>query len=57
MINAGGISYASYRVAVVIKELARYEPDLFIIYTGHNEFLEERTYRTLIESLRREEKS
>jgi len=44
VINAGGISYASYRVAALIKELARYEPDLFIVYTGHNEFLEERTY-------------
>ncbi len=44
VINAGGISYASYRVAHLMEELARYEPDLFVIYTGHNEFLEERTY-------------
>jgi tetratricopeptide (TPR) repeat protein len=44
VINAGGISYASYRVANLMKELALYEPDLFIVYTGHNEFLEERTY-------------
>ncbi len=43
--NAGGISYASYRVLRVMEELAQYEPDLFIVYTGHNEFLEERTYR------------
>ena len=47
VINAGGISYASYRVAAVMEELAAYSPDLFIIYTGHNEFLEERTYRDL----------
>lgn len=47
VINAGGISYASYRVAHLMKELVRYQPDLFIIYTGHNEFLEERTYRKL----------
>ena len=47
VINAGGISYASYRVAVVMEELARYEPDLFVVYCGHNEFLEERTYRGL----------
>ncbi|MCA9199050.1 MAG: tetratricopeptide repeat protein [Planctomycetales bacterium] len=45
VINAGGISYASYRIVKVMEELARYEPDAFIIYTGHNEFLEERTYR------------
>ena len=30
-----------------MEELVRYQPDLFIIYTGHNEFLEERTYRKL----------
>ncbi len=50
VINAGGISYASYRVAMVMEELIQYEPDLFIIYAGHNEFLERRTYRTLIEA-------
>ncbi|MDX2480842.1 MAG: tetratricopeptide repeat protein [Desulfuromusa sp.] len=49
VINAGGISYASYRVAHLMEELIQYQPDLFIIYTGHNEFLEERTYRKLRE--------
>jgi tetratricopeptide (TPR) repeat protein len=44
VINAGGISYASYRVAALMEELSRYQPDLFVVYTGHNEFLEERTY-------------
>jgi len=44
VINAGGISYASYRVITVLEELLAYEPDLFIVYTGHNEFLEARTY-------------
>ena len=33
VINAGGVSYASYRVAAVMEELAQYEPDLFIVYT------------------------
>lgn len=47
VINAGGISYASYRVAHLMEELVQYQPDLFIIYTGHNEFLEERTYGQL----------
>jgi len=27
-----------------MEDLVRYEPDLFVIYTGHNEFLEKRTY-------------
>ena len=42
VINAGGISYASYRVAALMEELTPYQPDLFVVYTGHNEFLEER---------------
>jgi tetratricopeptide (TPR) repeat protein len=48
VVNAGGVSYASYRVALLMEELTRYQPDLFIVYTGHNEFLERRTYRGLI---------
>jgi len=47
VINAGGISYASYRVVRLMEELARYKPDLFIVYSGHNEFLEERSYGAL----------
>jgi tetratricopeptide (TPR) repeat protein len=46
-INSGGISYASYRVAALMEELVEYQPDLFIIYSGHNEFLEARTYGAL----------
>ncbi|MCB0307690.1 MAG: O-GlcNAc transferase, partial [Calditrichaeota bacterium] len=48
VINAGGISYASYRVARLMEELVRHEPDLFVIYTGHNEFLEKRTYDRML---------
>ena len=49
IINAGGVSYASYRVARVMNELAQYQPDLFIVYSGQNEFLEQRSYGTLAE--------
>ncbi len=49
VINAGGISYASYRVRMLMEELVQYEPDLFIIYTGHNEFLERRTYGPIMD--------
>ena len=49
VINAGGISYASYRVAALMDELAQYEPDLFIVYSAHNEFLERRTYQDMYE--------
>ncbi len=44
MINVGGISYASYRVSAILDEVLQYEPDLIVLYTGHNEFLEARTY-------------
>ena len=44
VVNAGGISYASYRVTRVMEEISNYQPDLFIVYSGHNEFLEARTY-------------
>ncbi|MFV2066069.1 MAG: tetratricopeptide repeat protein [Pirellulales bacterium] len=52
VINAGGISYASYRVALLMEELIRYQPDLFIIYTGQNEFLERRSYSQIAETPR-----
>ncbi len=48
VINAGAISYASYRVVLVLKEILACQPDLVIIYTGHNEFLESRTYQHLL---------
>lgn len=47
VVNTGAQSYASYRVALLMQELVRYEPDLFVVYTGHNEFLEERSYAHL----------
>ena len=49
LINAGGISYASYRVAALMEELSEYEPDIFIVYCGQNEFLERRTYSGIID--------
>ncbi len=44
VVNCGGISYASYRVAKILDEVLRHEPDAIVIYTGHNEFLEDREY-------------
>jgi tetratricopeptide (TPR) repeat protein len=50
VINCGGISYASYREVVLMQELLAYEPDVFIVYAGPNEFLEQRTYAGLAEA-------
>ena len=49
VINCGGVSYASYRVARLMEELIDYHPDLFIVYSAHNEFLEKRTYAEILE--------
>ena len=47
VVNCGGVSYASYRLVPIMKEVLAHEPDLFIVYTGHNEFLEERSYGSI----------
>lgn len=47
VINCGGVSYASYRLLPILKEMLEHQTDLLILYTGHNEFLEDRTYATI----------
>ncbi len=42
MVNCGGLSYASYRVLPILREVLSYDPDLIVIYCGQNEFLEAR---------------
>ncbi len=44
VVNCGGISYASYRLVPILEECLTYQPDLIVICTGHNEFLEDRSY-------------
>ena len=43
-VNCGGVSYASYRLLPILEEVLGHAPDLVIVYTGQNEFLEDRTY-------------
>jgi len=47
VINCGAVSYASYRLVPILEEMLRHEPDLIILYTGHNEFLEDRSYAAI----------
>ncbi|QDU37937.1 hypothetical protein Mal4_22560 [Maioricimonas rarisocia] len=47
VVNCGGISYASYRLVPILEECLGHEPDLIILCTGHNEFLEDRTYHRM----------
>jgi len=44
VVNCGGVSYASYRLVPILKEVLGHGADLVILYTGHNEFLEAREY-------------
>ncbi len=46
-VNCGGISYASYRLAPIVREVMKYQPDLIVVATGENEFLEDRTYQRI----------
>lgn len=45
VINCGGISYASYRLVPILEEVLQYQPDLIVVCSGHNEFLEDRSYQ------------
>jgi lysophospholipase L1-like esterase len=47
MINCGGLSYASYRLVDLVEECVQYSPDLVIVMSGHNEFIEARHYQDL----------
>ncbi len=40
VVNAAGISYGVYRVNIVADEIVNYEPDIIVVYSGHNEFVE-----------------
>ena len=44
VINCGGMSYGARRVLNIMRELTAYDPDGFIAYMGHNEYVERRFY-------------
>ncbi len=48
VINAGGMSYGSHRLRILVHELMDYEPDLLVIYGAHNELTERSFYRKMI---------
>ena len=45
VVNCGGVSYASYRLLPIMQECLNYQPDLMILCTGQNEFLEDTSWR------------
>jgi lysophospholipase L1-like esterase len=44
--NVSAQAYAAYRVRLILNEIVAFQPDLVIIYSGNNEFLEPRRYAT-----------
>lgn len=44
VVNAAGNTYASFRVKVVFDEIIEYDPDLILIWSGNNEFVEDVVY-------------
>lgn len=45
VLNVSAHAYAAYRVRLIFQEVIEFEPDLIVIYSGNNEFLEKRVYR------------
>lgn len=48
-VNAAAMSYGSHRLRILAGELLEYEPDALVVYSGHNEFVERRFYKELLE--------
>ena len=44
VVNCGGVSYATYRLIPILREVLDHQPDMIILCTGQNEFLEDRTF-------------
>ena len=53
VINVGAHAYAAYRVRLILDQVLRYEPDLLVLYSGNNEFLEHRRYPAVSTALAR----
>lgn len=40
IINCGGLSYGSHRLTLIANEIIAFQPNLVLLYSGHNEFEE-----------------
>ena len=48
VVNAAVPGYGSRRMLPIVEDIARHEPDLLILYAGHNELAEPRYYAHLV---------
>lgn len=46
VLNVSADAFAAYRQRMILREILPFQPDLIIIYSGNNEFLEPRRYST-----------
>ena len=44
VLNVSAHAYASYRVRPIFEDVVRFQPDLMVLWSGNNEFVERRTY-------------
>ncbi len=51
VINASAHAYAAYRVRLIFDQVIELDPDLIVLWSGNNEFLEKRTYLPTRETL------
>jgi lysophospholipase L1-like esterase len=49
VVNAAVAGYSSRRALVALREITSFQPDVVIVYSGHNEWAERRYYSRLIE--------
>jgi tetratricopeptide (TPR) repeat protein len=49
VINSAAMSYGSHRLRILTHELLTYEPDLLVLYGGHNEYVERRFYNEMLD--------
>lgn len=40
VLNCGGLSYGTHRLVLIASEIIAYDPDVVLVYSGHNEFEE-----------------
>jgi hypothetical protein len=45
VIDCGGCAYGSHRIVPIMAEVLQYEPDIVLLYAGHNEFEEQEQMR------------
>lgn len=46
VLNLSAHAYAAYRVRLIFEEALEFDPDVMVVWSGNNEFLEKRVYRT-----------